>query len=59
MAYYNEQKTTKSCFTVLQAVKAKFPETQQFLDNTVEDECQKKKISADEVVFLTSLEAKS
>ena len=31
----------------------------QLINNTMEDECQKEKISADEVIFFTSLEAKS
>ena len=45
--------------TILEAVKIKYPETKEFIDNTVEEECQKEKISANEVIFFTSLEAKS
>ena len=42
-----------------EAVKTKFPETKQFIDNTMEDECQKGKISADEVIFFYKLGEKS
>ena len=44
---------------VLDAVKTKYPETKQFIENTMEDECQKEKISVDKVTFFTSLEAMS
>ena len=36
---------------VLDAVKSKFPETQEFIDDTLKDECEKEKITADEVIF--------
>ena len=54
-----DKKRLRVALAVLDAVKTKFPETRQFIDNTMEDECQKEKISADEVIFFTSLEAKS
>ena len=54
-----DKKWLRVALAVLDAVKTKFPETRQFIDNTMEDECQKEKISADEVIFFTSLEAKS
>ena len=38
--------------TELEAVKTNYPETKQFIDNTMEKEYQKEKISADEVTFL-------
>ena len=53
-----DKKRVRVALTVLEAVKIKFPETKQFIDNTMEDECQKEKISADEVIFFASLEAK-
>ena len=37
--------------TVLEAVKTQFPETKQFIEDSIEQECQKEKISADEVIF--------
>ena len=54
-----DKKRLKVALAVLDAVKGKFPETKKFIDDTMEDECQKEKISADEVIFFTSLEAKS
>ena len=37
---------------VLDAVKSKFPETQEFIDDTLKNEYAKEKISADEIIFL-------
>ena len=53
------KKRLKVALVVLNAVKGKFPESRKFIDDTMEDECQKEKISAEEVIFFTSLEAKS
>ena len=36
---------------VLNAVRIKFPENKKFIDNTMEDSCQKKKISVEEVIL--------
>ena len=44
---------------VLDAVRNQFPDTKQFIEDLIDEECQKEKISVDEVVFFTSLEAKS
>ena len=46
-----DKKTLKVALAVLDAVNGKFPETKKFIDDTRDDECQKKKISADEVIF--------
>ena len=54
-----DKKRLKVALVVLDSVKNKYPETKQFIDNTKEDECRKEKISADGVIFFTSLEAKS
>ena len=54
-----DKKRLRLALTILEAVKTKFPDTKQFIDNTMEDECQKEKISADVVIFFTSLEVKS
>ena len=43
---------------VLGAVKEKFPDTKQFIEDLIDEECQKEKIYADEVIFFTVLEAK-
>ena len=54
-----DKKRIKVALVVLNAVKTKYPETKQFIDDTMEEECQKEKISAEEVIFFTSLKAKS
>ena len=54
-----DKKQLRVALTVLETVKTKYQETKQFIDNTMGEECQKEKISADEVIFFTSLEAKS
>ena len=41
----------KVALVVLDAVKSKFPETQEFIDDTLKDKCEKEKITADEVIF--------
>ena len=46
-----DKKRLKFALVVLDAVKSKFPETQEFIDNTLKDECEKEKITADEVIF--------
>ena len=40
----------KIASAILDAVKSRFPETQEFIDSTLE-ECEKKKMTADEVIF--------
>ena len=47
-----DKKRLKIALVVLNTVKTKFPETEKFTDDTMEDECQKEKISAEEVIFL-------
>ena len=37
---------------VLEKVNFRFSDTKQFMEDLIEDECQKEKISADEVFFL-------
>ena len=54
-----DKKRLKVALAVLDAVKFRFAETKQFIDDTMEDESEKEKISANEVIFFTSLEAKS
>ena len=36
---------------MLDAVRNKFPETQEVIDSTLEKECEKERMSADEVIF--------
>ena len=54
-----DKKRLRVALKVLEAVKTEYPETKQFIGNLMDDECQKEKISTDEVIFVTSLEAKS
>ena len=35
----------------MDAVKSRFPGTQEFIENTLREECEKEKINADEVIF--------
>ena len=44
---------------VLGALKEQFPDTKLFIEDLIDEECQKGNISADEVIFFTSLEVKS
>ena len=36
----------------MDAVKSRFPETQEFIDSTLKEECEREKMTADEVIFL-------
>ena len=47
-----DQKRLKFALVVLDAVKSSFPETKEFIDDTLKDECEKEKITADQVIFL-------
>ena len=46
-----DKKRLKIVLVVLDAVRKKFPETQEFTDNTLEKECEKERMTADEVIF--------
>ena len=54
-----DKKRLRVALTVLEAIKTKYLETKQFIDNMMDEECQKENISADELIFFTSLKAKS
>ena len=54
-----DKKQLRVALTVLEAVKREYPEIKKFIEKLMDEECQKEKISADEVIFFTSLEAKS
>ena len=49
--YYNGQKRLKIALSVLDAVRNRFPETNEFIDSTLKEECEKERITADEVIF--------
>ena len=46
-----ENKRLKIALAVLDAVKSRFPETQEFIENTLREECQREEMTADEVIF--------
>ena len=46
-----DKKRLKVVLVVLDAVKSRFSESQEFIDNTLQEECEKEKITADEVIF--------
>ena len=46
-----DKKRLRVALTVLEAVKNEYPETKKFIENLMDEECQKEKISADEVIF--------
>ena len=35
----------------IDAVRNRFPETSEFIDSTLKDECEKERMTADEVIF--------
>ena len=46
-----DKKQLKLASAVLNAVRSTFPETNEFIDSTLKEECEKKKMTADEVIF--------
>ena len=46
-----DKKRLKIALAVLDAFKSRFPKTQEFMENTLREECEKEKITADEVIF--------
>ena len=46
-----DKKRVKIVLAVLDTVKSKFPETQEFIDSTLKEECEKERMTAGEVNF--------
>ena len=46
-----DKKQLKITLSVLDAVRNKFPETNEFIDSTLTEECEKERTTADEVIF--------
>ena len=46
-----DKKRLKIALAVLDAIKSRFPETEEFIDSTLKEECEKERITADEVIF--------
>ena len=46
-----DKKRLKVTLAVLNAVRSTFPETNEFIDSTLKEECEKERMTADEVIF--------
>ena len=46
-----DKKRLKIALAILDAVKIRFLETQEFIDSTLKEECEKERMTADEVIF--------
>ena len=46
-----DKKRLKIALSVLDAVRNRFPETNEFIDSTLKEECEKERMTADEVIF--------
>ena len=46
-----DKKRLKIALSVLDALRNRFPETNDFIDSTLKQECEKERITADEVIF--------
>ena len=46
-----DKKRVKIVLAVLNAVRSTFSETNEFIDSTLKEECEKERITADEVIF--------
>ena len=46
------KKKTRISLKVLEAVKERLPDTKNFIDDMMEEQCQKEKTSVEEVIFL-------
>ena len=46
-----DKKRVKIVLAVLDTVKSKFPKTQEFIDSTLKEECEKERMTAGEVNF--------
>ena len=47
-----DKKKLRISLKVLKAVKERFPDTKNFIDNMMKEQCQEEKISVEEVIFL-------
>ena len=46
-----DKEILKITVAVLDAVRGRFPETQEFIDSTLKEECEKEKMTVDKVIF--------
>ena len=54
-----DKRRLRVALKVLDEVKVKFPETIQFIEGCIEQECLKENVPVKEVIFFTILEVKS
>ena len=54
-----DKRRLKLALKVLDEVKVQFPETKQFIEERIEQECLKENTSVEEVIFFRILEVKS
>ena len=47
-----DRKRLKTALVVLSAVRSTFPETNEFIDSTLKEQCEKERMAAEEVIFL-------
>ena len=47
-----DKKRLKIAFSVLDAARNRFPETNEFTDTTLTEECEKERITVDEIINL-------
>ena len=52
MCIIMDKKRSKIALSVLDAVRNKFPETNEFIESTLTEECEKERITVDEVINL-------
>ena len=53
-----DKKRLKIALSVLDAVRNRFPETNEFIDNTLKEECEKERITEDEVINLLQVKSR-
>ena len=46
-----DKRWLKIALPVLNAVRSRFPDTNEFVDSTFKEECEKERMTADEVIF--------
>ena len=53
-----DKKQLKIALSVLDAVRYRFPETNEFIDNTLKEECEKERMTEDEVINLLQVKSR-
>ena len=46
-----DRRQLKIALSILDAVRNRFPETNEFINSTLKEECEKERITEDEVIF--------